>query len=197
MLLNGVPGKKIICKRGVRQGDPLSPLLFVLAAELLQIIINEAWQNGDISLPIENSYGLGYPVIQYADDTLIIMPADPVQFCALKDILSKFSKSTVLMVNYQKSSLIPINISEERATELAQLMRCKKEGMPFTYLGLAMGTTRPKVDDFMPIITRVDKKLSGIASICSHTHANSHTLRLVYLLCPYLLCASLRYNTLF
>jgi hypothetical protein len=30
VLLNGVPGKKLYCKRGVRQGDPLSPLLYVL-----------------------------------------------------------------------------------------------------------------------------------------------------------------------
>jgi hypothetical protein len=42
VLLNGVPGKSFHCKRGVRQGDPLSPLLFVLAADLLQSIINKA-----------------------------------------------------------------------------------------------------------------------------------------------------------
>jgi len=40
VLLNGVPGKTIHCRRGVRQGDPLSPLLFVLAADLLQSILN-------------------------------------------------------------------------------------------------------------------------------------------------------------
>jgi hypothetical protein len=41
-MLNGIPGKNFQCRRGVREGDPLSPLLFVLAADLLQHIINKA-----------------------------------------------------------------------------------------------------------------------------------------------------------
>jgi retron-type reverse transcriptase len=46
VILNGVPGRKFKCKRGVCQGDPLSPLIFVLAAELLQILVNRAATQG-------------------------------------------------------------------------------------------------------------------------------------------------------
>jgi retron-type reverse transcriptase len=49
VLLNGVPGKNFNCKRGVRQGDPLSPLLFVLAVDLLQTILNNAMSLGLLS----------------------------------------------------------------------------------------------------------------------------------------------------
>jgi hypothetical protein len=63
VLLNGVPGKKIVCKRGVRQGDPLSPLLFVNTAELLQAAVNFAWQQGDISLHLDENFGQKYPIL--------------------------------------------------------------------------------------------------------------------------------------
>ena len=46
ILLNGVPGKTLHCRRGVRQGDPLSPFLFVLAANMLQSLLNSARSNG-------------------------------------------------------------------------------------------------------------------------------------------------------
>jgi hypothetical protein len=69
ILLNGVPGKVFHCRRGVSQGDPLSPLLFVLAANLLQSLINKAKYNGILKLPIEVGYTNYFPIIQYADDT--------------------------------------------------------------------------------------------------------------------------------
>jgi hypothetical protein len=75
ILLNGVPGKKFYCRRGVRQGDPLSPLLFVLAADLLQTILNKAMVQGNLSSPLRYDSCPDFPVIQYADDTLIVLPA--------------------------------------------------------------------------------------------------------------------------
>jgi hypothetical protein len=109
------PREKNVCKRGVRQGDPLSPLFFVNTAELLQAAVNFAWQQGDISLPLDESFGQKYPILQYADDTLLIMLADAVQLNRLKDILRLFSASTGLQVNFHKTTIVPINTDTAHA----------------------------------------------------------------------------------
>jgi hypothetical protein len=75
VLLNGVPGWQFHYKRGVRQGDPLSPLIFVLATNLLQSAINKAFSEGSLRDPFSPDYEMDFPVLQHADDTLIIMPA--------------------------------------------------------------------------------------------------------------------------
>jgi len=67
VLLNGIPGKPLTCRRGVRQGDPLSPLLFVLVADLLQSIVNKAWNIGVLKHPISDAFGGYFPIVQYAD----------------------------------------------------------------------------------------------------------------------------------
>jgi retron-type reverse transcriptase len=63
VLLNGVPGKSFKCKRGDRQGDPLSPLLFVMAADLLQSIVNNAAHIGHLQHPLGDSFGGDYPIM--------------------------------------------------------------------------------------------------------------------------------------
>jgi hypothetical protein len=57
VLLNGVPRKKLPAEGGVRQCDPLSPLKFVNTSDLLQVVINDAWSRGVISLPIDEDFG--------------------------------------------------------------------------------------------------------------------------------------------
>ena len=177
VLLNGVAGKIIKCRRGVRQGDPLSPLLYVLTADLLQSIVNHAWQSGEINLPIDDDFGMKYPIFQYADDTLMIMPACIDQIMHLKALLQAFSRSTGLFINYAKSSLVPINIDHDHAKLLADEFGCQVESLPFTYLGLPLGTTKPSVQDLMPVIAKIDKRLSGVSNFLNYagrlTYINS------------------------
>jgi len=85
-------------------------------------------------------------------------------FC-LKGIRQSFAKSTGLKVNYNKSNMIPLNLSEDQAQNLASTFRCKLGGLPFTYLGLPLGTTKPKIIDLMPLVDKIERRLTSISSM--------------------------------
>jgi hypothetical protein len=168
VLLNGVLGKKFYYKRGVRQGDPLSPLLFVLVADLLQSILNRALALGLVSLPIACPSCPDFPVIQYADDTLVICKADATQLFCLKALLQSFATSTRLKVNYSKSNMIPINVNEQRLQHFALTLNCQTGNLSFTYLGLPLELTKPSIEHFLPMVQRVQKRLCGIANFLNY-----------------------------
>lgn len=71
IVLNGEVGKEIKCRRGLRQGDPLSPLIFTLVADGLNIMLQKAKTAGLIQGVGDNRSQLQVMNIQYADDTLI------------------------------------------------------------------------------------------------------------------------------
>ena len=164
MLLNGVPGKVFHCKTGVRQGDPFSPLLYVLASDCLQRMVNDARDQNLLQLPIPLQHSQDFPILQYADDTLVIMEACFSQILALKNLLQEFSNSTWLMVYYSKSMLVPVNVEENRTSLLAQLFGCVVGSLPFTYLGLPLGLTKPKVNDFLPLVIKCERRLAFTSS---------------------------------
>jgi hypothetical protein len=167
VLLNGVPGKKFFCKRGVRQGDPLSPLLFVESADLLQDMVNELSLQGRLIAPVIFE-GQDYPILQYADDTLLFLEASFDHLQTLKTTLLEFQKATGLKVNFHKSCLVPINIDVNYATCLAEFFECSVGKMPFTYLGLPLGTTRPTVRELAPLTDRVERRLNACSRFLSY-----------------------------
>lgn len=129
-----------------------------------------------------------YHIIQYEDDTLVIMSVDHTQIANLQSILKVFSDFTGLQVNYNKSSLVPINITDEGSNQLVNILGCKKEAMPYTYLGLPMGTTRPKVDDLMHMVASLDNRLSGIASVMSYAGRLTHLKAVINALLIFGMC---------
>uniref|UniRef100_A0A8R7V3Y6 Reverse transcriptase domain-containing protein n=1 Tax=Triticum urartu TaxID=4572 RepID=A0A8R7V3Y6_TRIUA len=95
VLLNGVPGRWITCKKGLRQGNPISPYLFLLVVDVLQWMIQ---QDGGMAHPLV----AGKPplVLQYADDTLIVLRAELEAVRRLKSILDDFVAATGLVINF-------------------------------------------------------------------------------------------------
>jgi hypothetical protein len=73
-----------------------------------------------------------------------------------------------LKVNFEKSSLVPINMSSARADHLASLFGCKVGSMPFTYLGLPLGTTKPSLKEYSPLLNKIERRLSGISKYLSY-----------------------------
>lgn len=102
-----------------------------------------------------------YPIVQYADDILIVLPAEDQQLLALKGMLEVYAASTGLSVNFSKSMMIPLKVSQEEANRVSIFLGCKLGTMPFTYLGLPMGTTRPSFQDLMPFVHRIERRLSA------------------------------------
>jgi ABC-type spermidine/putrescine transport system permease subunit I len=120
--------------------------LFVLAADFRQSLINKASSQGLLQLLVPCPFDTSFLVIQYADDTLIIMEGCVTQLETHKGILNTFTLATGLKVNFSKSMMVPINLTEEKLDLLSTGFGCAKGSLPFTYLGLPLGTTKPKVE---------------------------------------------------
>ena len=111
---------------------------------------------------------MDYPIIQYANDTILLMPACPRQAVIIKNILSDYAQSIGLKINFHKSTLIPINLDHQTTADMASIFGCSIGSMPFTYLGLPLGTSRPSLNDFMPLVSKVERNLSSTLSLMSY-----------------------------
>ncbi|XP_073363314.1 uncharacterized protein [Aegilops tauschii subsp. strangulata] len=87
------------------------------------------------------------------------------ELVALKNMLLTFQQSTGLKVNFAKSSMIPLNMTDEEAARLAAILGCKIGQFPFTYLGLPLGTTRPRIIDLMPLVDSLERRLTASSSM--------------------------------
>ena len=140
ILVNGCPTEEFQLKRGLRQGDPLSPFLFLLSAEGLNVMMTEA-----VNLNLFTGYTVGahsatvISHLQFADDTLLLGTKSWANVRAMKVILTLFEVMSGLKVNYHKSMLVGINVDESWVNQTASVLSCKIGRIPFLYLGLPIG----------------------------------------------------------
>ena len=149
--------------RGLRQGDPLSPLLFILVMETLSRLICKATEVGFLEgIHINNSRSEGMWVshLLFADDTLIFCKPEVSQLGYLRCILVLFEAMSGLKINLSKSVLIPVGEVTE-LNYLAQFFGCGVDSLPSSYLGLPLGASFKSKAVRDPVVERFRKKLAG------------------------------------
>lgn len=97
------------------------------------------------------------------------MKADIAEVMHLKGLLNDFATSIGLHVNFHKSSMVSINVSDVDMQDLAGAFGCQIATMPFTYLWMPMGTTKPRMDDLTPLMDRVERWLNACSNFLSYS----------------------------
>jgi hypothetical protein len=159
VLVNGSPTGEISIQRGLKQGDPLAPFLFLLVVEGFSGVMREA-----VSMGLYRGFAVGGSSVaishlQYADDTLCIGEASVENLWALKAILRGFEMASGLKVNYWKSGLVGVNVPSAFMDTACMFLNCRQGTIPFKYLGLPIGANPRSENTWNPLIDLLRKRL--------------------------------------
>jgi hypothetical protein len=163
ILVNGTPSDFFRSTRGLRQGDHLSPLLFVVVMEALSRMLTAALDQGNLigfSVGSRDSEALVVNHILFADDTLIFCGAQEEQIRHLRCIFLCFEAASGLRINLGKSEIVPIG-EVENVERLANLLGCRVASLPMTYLGLPLGASYKSTSIWNGVIEKIERRLAG------------------------------------
>jgi len=162
ILINGSPEGFFPAYRGLRQGDPLSPFLFIIAMEGLNNMIKAAkvnlWVKG-FEVDRNGSNSLEITHLQYADDTLVFCDAEEEQLRFLRIILVLFEGISGLHINWRKSHIYPIN-EVYNMEQLTFVLGGEVGSLPTTYLGMPLGARSKSKEIWNSVIEKCEKKMS-------------------------------------
>ncbi|XP_016178837.1 uncharacterized protein LOC107621322 [Arachis ipaensis] len=124
------------------------------------IIIGEAVRNGRISSLLVGGDNIELSHIQFANDTILFCPPEEESVKNYKRLLRCFELMSGLSINFDKSSLIPINCDQQWVVRMCRLLECKEATLPVRYLGIPLSANPRLVKTWKPIINKVEEKLS-------------------------------------
>jgi hypothetical protein len=159
VVLNGVPGEDIQHGRGLRQGDPPSPLLFVLAIDPLQDLLQLATNNKALSKLCGKYARLRLSL--YADDDVIFLKPTMTDISYLKELLHNFGRVTGLATNVRKSSVSPICCAGLDLATILASFPVSQTMFSIKYLALPLSLERLKRVDFQPLSNKANSRLAN------------------------------------
>ena len=163
VLVNGSSEGFFESSRGLRLGDPLSLLLFLLIMEVLSRLLRKTKESNLIQgfhVGAVNSVGVRISHLLFANDTILFCDASRKQMLSIRLELSCFQAFTDLKANVGKSEIVPIG-KVNNLDKLANILHCKVGSLSMKYLEMLLRTSFKTTSIWNPILEKMEKKLTG------------------------------------
>ena len=158
ILLNGKAGRRVCHARGLRQGDLLSPMLFVIAMDVLNHFFKWIEDQGFLS----PTPGIGsFRVSLYADDLVLFVTPHRRDLEVVKATLQIFGLASGLFSNLDKSVATPMHCSDEDMLRVQSVLACGVQQFPCRYLGIPLSVYKLKRADEQPLVDKVAARIPG------------------------------------
>ncbi|KAM0911874.1 hypothetical protein ACQ4PT_013166 [Festuca glaucescens] len=162
--INGSTLDPFIPSRGLRQGDPLSPYLFLLVGEALTCILKTEVVKGNITPLKVARRAPGISNLLFAEDCVLFFKATKEEAQAITNALNLFQRCTEQLLSTNKCSVL---FSQVCPSQTQDEIKATLNVVSFTfeekYLGLPTPEGRMKVEQFQPIMVRFSKRLTNWA----------------------------------
>ena len=141
-------------QRGLHQGDPLSPYLFVLCLEYLSRSLGDLKNNPDFNFH-PRCGGLKITHLAYADDLILFSEGDPISVSLIMDKLIPFGECSGLKISLSKSSFFSAGINPTDMEVIKNITGFTHGTFPFKYLGIPVAASRLSIVQFSPFIDKI------------------------------------------
>jgi hypothetical protein len=173
ILINGKPNGNIIPTRGLRQGDPLSPYLFILCTEALNSMLHNSEMVGSlIGIPItRGSSQINH--LFFADDSLLFYQANLWEWGNIHTILGRYEAASRQQLNRQKTSIFFFsrNTKSRARDSITSPAGVNSTNRYENYLGLPALVSHSRISTFNGIKGRIWNRINGWKENSSHMQA--------------------------
>ncbi|GJU28537.1 RNA-directed DNA polymerase, eukaryota, reverse transcriptase zinc-binding domain protein [Tanacetum coccineum] len=159
ILVNGSPTDEFQFFKGLKQGDPLSPFLFILIMESLHLSFQRVIDDG-LFKGINLNHSLCLSHMFYADDAVFVRQWSDGNINTLIHVLDCFYHASGLRINMSKSKIMGVHVENAYVNQAASKLGCLVLNSPFSFLGTKVGEAMSRIQAWKEVVEKVKSRLS-------------------------------------